>query len=105
MLFFFSSRRLHTICALVTGFQTCALPISGNNKGSSGGLVQYLEKENRQQLEQKKPLQPEYWFNSQRSNIKPHEVRRKIDNNIGKLSKNDNKFFLVNIRSEERRAG
>src|SRR3546814_1985144 len=25
--FFFSSIRLHTICALVTGFQTCALPI------------------------------------------------------------------------------
>src|SRR3546814_7550462 len=24
---FFSSRRLHTSCALVTGFQTCALPI------------------------------------------------------------------------------
>src|SRR3546814_18697236 len=28
MLFFFSSRRRHTICALVTGVQTCALPIS-----------------------------------------------------------------------------
>src|SRR3546814_5733461 len=28
-LFFFSSRRRHTICALVTGVQTCALPISG----------------------------------------------------------------------------
>src|SRR3546814_16568723 len=27
MCFFFSSRRLHTICALVTGVQTCALPI------------------------------------------------------------------------------
>src|SRR3546814_8999138 len=26
-LFFFSSRRLHTRCALVTGVQTCALPI------------------------------------------------------------------------------
>src|SRR3546814_3873791 len=26
-LFFFSSRRRHTICALVTGVQTCALPI------------------------------------------------------------------------------
>src|SRR3546814_9908243 len=26
--FFFSSRRLHTSCALVTGVQTCALPIS-----------------------------------------------------------------------------
>src|SRR3546814_8734253 len=27
MFFFFSSRRRHTICALVTGVQTCALPI------------------------------------------------------------------------------
>src|SRR3546814_19304340 len=26
--FFFSSRRLHTRCALVTGVQTCALPLS-----------------------------------------------------------------------------
>src|SRR3546814_5527292 len=28
VMFFFSSRRLHTSCALVTGVQTCALPIS-----------------------------------------------------------------------------
>src|SRR3546814_11978630 len=28
--FFFSSRRRHTRCALVTGVQTCALPISRN---------------------------------------------------------------------------
>src|SRR3546814_10552257 len=33
LLFFFSSRRRHTRCALVTGVQTCALPIS-NRKGS-----------------------------------------------------------------------
>src|SRR3546814_3341746 len=30
VLFFFSSRRRHTRCALVTGVQTCALPISGD---------------------------------------------------------------------------
>src|SRR3546814_18972563 len=30
LLFFFSSRRRHTRCALVTGVQTCALPISGH---------------------------------------------------------------------------
>src|SRR3546814_9994354 len=30
MIFFFSSRRRHTRCALVTGVQTCALPISGD---------------------------------------------------------------------------
>src|SRR3546814_7137276 len=28
MIFFFSSRRRHTRCALVTGVQTCALPIA-----------------------------------------------------------------------------
>src|SRR3546814_7112210 len=31
--FFFSSRRRHTVCALVTGVQTCALPISGHAIG------------------------------------------------------------------------
>src|SRR3546814_5461171 len=29
--FFFSSRRRHTRCALVTGVQTCALPICGHS--------------------------------------------------------------------------
>src|SRR6184192_1460768 len=29
--FFFSSRRRHTRCRLVTGVQTCALPISGRD--------------------------------------------------------------------------
>src|SRR3546814_4666627 len=31
--FFFSSRRRHTICALVTGVQTCALPICRSVEG------------------------------------------------------------------------
>src|SRR3546814_8224037 len=31
--FFFSCRRLHTRCALVTGVQTCALPISAPRAG------------------------------------------------------------------------
>src|SRR3546814_10630220 len=30
IVFFFSSRRRHTRCALVTGVQTCALPISAH---------------------------------------------------------------------------
>src|SRR3546814_2931595 len=47
--FFFSSRRRHTSCALVTGVQTCALPISriagqrsrsnGNGSANSGGAA------------------------------------------------------------------
>src|SRR3546814_5537078 len=34
-MFFFSSRRRHTRCALVTGVQTCALPISPNRTARS----------------------------------------------------------------------
>src|SRR3546814_5699998 len=34
MRFFFSSRRRHTRCALVTGVQTCALPISLSQNGA-----------------------------------------------------------------------
>src|SRR3546814_1113177 len=32
-IFFFSSRRRHTSCALVTGVQTCALPIFRMDRG------------------------------------------------------------------------
>src|SRR3546814_5578429 len=42
LFFFFSSRRRHTICALVTGVQTCALPIYADDERSrsprSGGV-------------------------------------------------------------------
>src|SRR3546814_6670745 len=34
--FFFSSRRRHTRCALVTGVQTCALPISAGPAAARG---------------------------------------------------------------------
>src|SRR3546814_1724928 len=36
---FFSSRRRHTRCALVTGVQTCALPICGRRSGCYGGEI------------------------------------------------------------------
>src|SRR3546814_2827127 len=38
-LFFFSSRRRHTSCALVTGVQTCALPIFDHLLVGQHGLV------------------------------------------------------------------
>src|SRR3546814_8467945 len=38
VLFFFLSRIRHTICALVTGVQTCALPISFSGTISLGEL-------------------------------------------------------------------
>src|SRR3546814_5800544 len=34
-IFFFSSRRRHTRCALVTGVQTCALPILANQPSAA----------------------------------------------------------------------
>src|SRR3546814_9488771 len=37
-LFVFSSRRRHTRCALVTGVQTCALPIYRSAEGTLGTL-------------------------------------------------------------------
>src|SRR3546814_1714432 len=41
--FFFSSRRRHTRCALVTGVQTCALPISETaNRTAISNLVARL---------------------------------------------------------------
>src|SRR3546814_2809432 len=36
--FFFSSRRRHTRCALVTGVQTCALPISLGGTDPANGV-------------------------------------------------------------------
>src|SRR3546814_5848769 len=37
VVFFFSSRRRHTRCALVTGVQTCALPIWARASGRGEG--------------------------------------------------------------------
>lgn len=68
-----------------------------DNKASSNGLVNYLEKENR--IHNK---EPEYWFNGSQTNIEPYEVRRKIDGNIAKLGRDDAKFFLINISPSQK---
>src|SRR3546814_1022985 len=69
LFFFFSSRRRHTRCALVTGVQTCALPISrslssvdgakailGEARSDMAELMQVADflkmEENRQRVEQ-----------------------------------------------------
>src|SRR3546814_18881798 len=41
MMFFFSSRRRHTSCALVTGVQTCALPICRFTRDRRDGLAEF----------------------------------------------------------------
>ncbi|MGY3211157.1 DUF5712 family protein [Mucilaginibacter sp. HD30] len=75
---------------------------TGNNKGSSSQLVAYLEKENRLAEKLDQNHQPEYWFSHDRNNIQPYEVRQGIDGNIAKLSKDDTKFFLINISPSEK---
>jgi len=73
---------------------------TGNNKGTSSALVQYLEKENR--LTPHDQNLQEFWFNGNRRDIIPQEVRVNIDNNIAKLGKNDAKFYLINISPSQK---
>jgi hypothetical protein len=68
------------------------------NKGSSSGLVHYLEKENRIYNND----EPEYWFNGGQVRIDPYVAMRTIDNNIAKLGKDDAKFFLLNISPSQK---
>jgi hypothetical protein len=75
---------------------------TGDNKGSSGALVHYLEKENRMKPENRMENKPERWFNGTSSDIKPHGVRMDIDRNVAKLGRDDSKFFLINISPSQK---
>ena len=70
---------------------------TGTNTGSCGQLVNYLEKENRLDLNIK-----ERWFNNSSRDILPHLVRMSIDANIAKLCKSDSKFYLININPSQK---
>lgn len=72
--------------------------VTADNKGSSGGLVHYLEKENRIYNQEK----PECWFNQERKDFEPYEVRRKIDSNKAQLRNDEAKFFLINISPSQK---
>jgi hypothetical protein len=69
-----------------------------NNKGSSGELVHYLDKESRLFPDAEK----EYWFNGNSIQIPSYEVKNAVDNNIAKLSKTEAKFFLINISPSQK---
>ena len=70
----------------------------GNNKGSSGQLVHYLDKENRVFS----GLDEQLWFNGNFDDIESYVVRSKLDANIAKLCRDDSKFFLVNISPSQK---
>src|SRR3546814_4689726 len=64
--FFFSSRRRHTRCALVTGVQTCALPILLVGFVDGEIDVQQMEKRIRGRVKsQMEKSQREYYLNEQ----------------------------------------
>jgi hypothetical protein len=75
-------------------FVKAANPGKGGNAGSCSGLVDYLEKENK---ELAPGQQPEMWFNAGRQDITPQEVINHIDNNKKGLSATASKFFEVDI--------
>jgi len=69
-----------------------------SNKGSSGSLVNYLEKENRTE----NLKQPELWFNGNRQDVEAYEARRALDGNNAKLGRHEAKFFLINISPSQK---
>lgn len=71
---------------------------TGSNAGSCGQLVEYLEKENNLKAENKAEL----WFNQQRDDLRPQQVRQDIDANTAKLKQHEAKFYLVNISPSQK---
>jgi hypothetical protein len=70
----------------------------GNNKGSSGQLVHYLDKENRLFGE----LPEQRWFNGKQNGIPSYEVRSSLDQNVAKLCRDEAKFFLINVSPSQK---
>src|SRR3546814_8578998 len=71
--FFFSSRRRHTRCALVTGVQTCALPIYDPQRGRidlDGIDIRTLDPAELRGTVALVPQQPTIFASSARENIR-----------------------------------
>src|SRR3546814_4845719 len=71
---FISSRRRHTRCALVTGVQTCALPISGGESRRAADLER--DRQHRSHLRRDQPDQVEA--------AELLQVRRSEERRVGK---------------------
>src|SRR3546814_2124471 len=92
LFFFFSSRRRHTRCALVTGVQTCALPISARQAA-------------REQEEKRRQEQIDL---SERKRVAEQQAReakqKEIADKLAKIRAEREKAERQ-ARSEERRVG
>src|SRR3546814_17536991 len=103
VVFCFSSRRRHTSCALVTGVQTCALPISIN-----------LDEDNRKKLLKVMNAEPlaliEYWavdpdYDGQVFRSVWQDYRGNTANDDDELRGVDRASFPVPHKAGERRIG
>src|SRR3546814_2489925 len=68
--FFFSSIRRHTRCALVTGVQTCALPIFGQVRAALGPISVLINNAAHDQRHAIDEVTPEYWDDRIAVNLK-----------------------------------
>ena len=64
-----------------------------NNRGSCRDLINYLEKEN---LE-KDLLNQEKFFDQKTSDVSFYSAQASIDNNKGKLGKDETKFYMISV--------
>lgn len=68
------------------------------NKGSSSALVRYLEKENQDlSLEER-----QMFFSHQAAAVSSHEVIAEIDSNKAKLTKEDDKYYMLSINPSQK---
>src|SRR3546814_4250916 len=90
--FFFSSRRRHTRCALVTGVQTCALPIcqSQEKDDGEGSWIADKRRRNVRGAARRRRVEGEGGANRQRQ---------------GRRLARSSRHRLRGSRSEERRVG
>src|SRR3546814_6089712 len=83
---FFSIRRRHTRCELVTGFQTCALPIS-------------IEWVNKRKLRAKDSVNNVWWFSkTEWPKADVSKVLSPYSDRMKKLIENPDKFYKPAIR-------
>ena len=64
-----------------------------NNRGSCNSLINYLEKEN---LE-KDLLSQTKFFDQSSSDVSFYSAQAIIDNNKGKLGKDETKFYMISV--------
>ncbi len=70
------------------------------NTGSSFGCAQYLNHENNERIVEKKQIEP--FFDNKSEKVDFSSLIQDIDQNKGKLSKKDEKFYVLTISPSEK---